>query len=40
MIEVRFSMCLLRAFLEVSSALSHPLVTGYKAKENLSGNSG
>lgn len=35
MAEVRFFMLILRALLEVSSALSPPLVIGCKAKENL-----
>lgn len=38
--EGRFFMFILRAPLEVSSALAHPLVIGCKAKENLAGDSG
>lgn len=36
-VEVRFFMFILRALLEVSSSLSHPLVIGCQAKENLAG---
>lgn len=35
MVEVRFPMCVLKALLEVPSALSHPLATGCKARESL-----